>query len=335
MTRAEHPAIACVAENNEEWFTKAYNLVLSVRKMGGSMADTPVIVHFVEDVLPEYRTQIEGLGAQVRVVEPYGSRYRFSNKMRMFDLFADESFDALVAIDCDVILTGDISDHFRTDAISIVPAGQDHLSADQWLELYGMFEIEPPAKSCVMRVTGQRTFPYYNTGVMSIPRELGPRMLEAWTRYLARMDRVHEVWPNVVHENQIAFALAIADEALPIRELPVSLNLSAGVPPAREFNHEVDQPYVVHYHKAIDDRGFILASSIRRANGAIDDFNRLRAKELGLGYEGLERVPLLKRIQKSAATRSWYNAPSLKRLRRSILGSAAKKVGAGTRRTPV
>jgi hypothetical protein len=327
MTLAQRPVIACVAENNEEWFTKAYNLVLSVRKMGGPMADTPVIVHFVEDVRPDYRTQIEGLGAEVRVVEPYGSRYRFSNKMRMFDLFEEDWFDALVAIDCDVIFTGDISEHFRTDAVSIVPAGQDHLSADQWLDLYAMFEIEPPEKSCVMRVTGQRTFPYYNTGVMSIPRELGPRVLEAWTRYLARMDRVHEVWPNVVHENQISFALAIAEEALPIRELPVSLNLSAGVPPARAFNHEIEQPYVVHYHKAVDDRGFILASSIRRANGAIDAFNRLRAKELGLGYGGLERVPFLKRMQKSAATRSWYNARSLKRLRKSILGSAAKKVG--------
>ena len=335
MSVSQRPVIACVAENNEEWFTKAYNLVLSIRKMGGSMADCRVVVHFVEGVRPEYRNRIEGLGAEVRVVEPYGSRYRFSNKMRMFDLFEQEGFDALVAIDCDVILTGDISEYFRTDAISIVPAGQDHLSAQQWLDLYAMFDISVPEKTCVMRVTGQRTFPYYNTGVMSIPRELGPRMFESWTRYLERMDRVHELWPNVVHENQIAFALAIADETLPIRELPVSINLSAGVPPARKFNREVRDPYVVHYHKAIDVRGFVLASSIRRANGAVDAFNRIRAKELGLDYEGLERVPFIKRMQKNAATRSWYHARSLKRLRRSALGSAAKKIGKRTRRTSV
>lgn len=335
MIRAERPLFACVTENTDEWFTKAYNLVLSLRRMGGSLAGAPVIVHFVGSVQPEFRSMLEDLGAEVRIVKPYGSRYRFSNKMRMFDLFDEDHYDVLVAIDCDVIVTGDISQHLERDAIGIVPAGRDHLTPAQWRDIYGLFGIDAPEPSCVMRVTGQRTYPYFNTGVMSVPRELGPRMLETWTDFLKNMERVHERWPNVLHENQIAFALAVARANLPLRELPVGLNLSTVVPPANEFKSELRAPFVIHYHKAIDGRGFVLASRSRRADRVIHSFNKIRARELGLDYRRLERLPLLKRVQRTAATRSWYNARALKRLRRSALGSAVKRVQREARRTSV
>jgi hypothetical protein len=335
MATAEKPLFACVTEDTDEWFTKAYNLVLSLRRMGGSLADAPVIVHFVESVRPEFRSQLEDLGAEVRVVQPYGSRYRFSNKMRMFDLFDEEQFDVLVAIDCDVIVTGDIACYLERDAIGIVPAGRDHLAPAQWRDIYELFELKAPEQNCVMRVTGQRTYPYFNTGVMSIPRAIGPRMLKAWTEFLKNMERVHERWPNVLHENQIAFALTVAAENLPLRELPVSLNLSTVVPPANEFKRELRAPFVVHYHKAIDARGFVLASRSRRADRQIDSFNKLRAHELGLEYAGLERLPLMKRLQRTAATRSWYNARALKRVRKSALGNAIRKAPKATRRTSV
>jgi len=324
---AKNPLFACVTEDTDEWFTKAYNLVLSIRRMGGSLSSAPVIVHFVGSVQPAFRTSLEELGAEVRVVEPYGSRYRFSNKMRMFDLFEEDHYDVLVAIDCDVIVTGDISNQLERNAIGIVPAGRDHLTPDQWRDIYELFEVDAPEPSCMMRVTGQRTYPYFNTGVMSIPRELGPRMLKTWTDFLEKMERVHERWPNVLHENQIAFALAVAAEGMPLRELPVGLNLSTVVPPAREFNRELRAPFVIHYHKAIDEDGFVLASRSRRADRAINSFNKIRAGELGLGYRRLERLPLLKRVQRTAATRSWYNGRALKRLRKSAVGSAVKKAG--------
>jgi hypothetical protein len=335
MITAKRPLFACVTEDTEEWFTKAYNLVLSLRKMGGSLADAPVVVHFVGTVRPEFRSRLEKLGAEVRVVEPYGSRYRFSNKMRMFDLFEEDHFDVLVAIDCDVIVTGDIARYVERDAIGIVPAGRDHLTPAQWRDIYELFELKTPDQTCVMRVTGQRTYPYFNTGVMTVPRTLGPRMLKRWTEFLGNMERVHERWPNVLHENQIAFALAVAAENFPLRELPVGLNLSTVVPPAREFKREVRAPLVVHYHKAIDARGFVLASRSRRADRRIHSFNKLRARELGLDYAGLERLPLMKRLQRTAATRSWYNARALKRVRRSALGSAIRKAPKKARRTSV
>jgi hypothetical protein len=332
MALAERPLIACVAENTDEWFTKAYNLVLSVRRMGGGMAHTPIVVHFVGGVRSRFRTTLEDLGAEVRVVDPYGSRYRFSNKMRMFDLLDEDHFDVLVAIDCDVIMTGDVSDYFHRDAIGIVPAGLDHLTPAQWLDIYALFEMKAPAPDCVMRATGQQTYPYYNTGVMSVPRELGPRMLAGWTDLLKQMTHVHERWPNVLHENQIAFALAAVKHQLPIRELPVSANLAIGVPPVRAFSREVRPPFIVHYHRAIDSNGFIKASRSRRADRGIDLFNRIRANATGIEYEGLERPPLVDRVQRSAATKSWYGAGPLKRLRKSAVGVAVKRVAAGTTR---
>jgi hypothetical protein len=335
MKTASSPLFACVTENTPEWFEKARNLLLSLREFGGTWKDARVVVHFVGDVEPEFKRALGDLGAEVRVVAPYGARYRFSNKMRMFDLLDEPlDFDVLVAVDCDVVVMGDLSRLVPADAIGIVPAGRDLMSLDEWELVYEMFDLTPPEPDCVMRVSGQRTYPYYNTGVVTIPRKMGVELIPTWTNMLSDFARVHERFERVHHENQIAFALAVRSLSLPIHELPASLNFSTAAPLDRRFRSELEPPFIVHYHQAIDERGFIEGSPSKKVNRAIDRFNHRRARELGVKYEGLAGPPLMTRVHKSARTRSWYKSNTVRRLRRSVLGKAVKRMSeAGVKRS--
>lgn len=334
MQTAARPLFTCVTENTPEWFHKVHNLVLSLREFGGSLRDAPMVVHFVESVEPGYARTLRDLGVEVRVVAPYGSRYRFSNKMRMFDLFESESdFDVLVTLDCDVIVTGDLGPLVPSQSIGVVPAGRDLFTPEQWLWVYEEFDLSAPAPDCTMRVSGQETYPYYNTGVMTIPRAIGPELVKTWSDFLARFQPVHERFGRVHHENQIAFALAVRAGKLSVHELPVSLNFSTVVSVDRRFRGELRPPFVVHYHQAIDSSGFIKSSTNRRVNKATHEFNRRRAELLSLEYSRLPRPPLRARLQKAAATQTWYDTKTVKRVRRSPLGTAIKRIGAsGTRR---
>jgi hypothetical protein len=334
MKTATRPLFTCVTENTPEWFHKVHNLVLSLREFGGSLREAPIVVHFVEAVESDYERTLRDLGADVKVVAPYGSRYRFSNKMRMFDLFQSEyDFDVLFTLDCDVIVSGDVAPLLPAESVGVVPAGRDLFTAKQWLWVYKEFDLSPPAPNCIMRVSGQRTYPYYNTGVMTIPRSVGPDLVATWSDFLARFQPVHERFGRVHHENQIAFALAVRANGVQVNELPVSLNFSTVVSVDRRFRHELRGPFVIHYHQAIDGEGFIKSSTNSKVNRATDEFNRRRAEVLGMSYARLPRPPMRARLQKAVATQGWYNAETVKRVRRSSLGSAIKRIStSGTRR---
>ena len=329
MQSARSPLFACVTENTPEWFQKAHNLVLSLRAFGGAWKDAPIVVNFVGGVDDDYKRILLDLGADVAVVEPYGSRYRFSNKMRMFDLFdGDREFDVLVAVDCDVLIMGDLSPLVPANEIGIIPAGRDLMSPADWEVVYEMFDLTPPEPDCIMRISGQSTYPYYNTGVMTIPRGIGAELVRTWTGMLANFGPVHERFERVHHENQIAFALAVRAGSYVVHEFPASLNFSTAASLDRRFRHELEPPFVVHYHHSIDDQGFIEGSPNRKVDRAIDMFNRHRAAVLGLTYEGLVAPPLMTRMQKSARTRSWYKTKTMRRLRRSPLGRAIRRMSA-------
>ena len=333
METTTRPLFTCVTENTPEWFDKVHNLVLSLREFGGSLREAPMVVHFVGGVEYVFERTLRDLGAEVRVVAPYGSRYRFSNKMRMFDLFQSENdFDTLFTLDCDVIVSGDLAPYVSSQSVGVVPASRDLFVPEQWRWAYEEFGLSAPVPDCIMRATGQKTFPYYNTGVMIIPRSVGPDLVKAWSDVLAGFQPIHERFGRVHHENQIAFALAVRATELSVHELPVSLNFSTGVSVDRRFRRELRPPFVIHYHQAIDGMGFVKSSPNRRVNRATHEFNQRRAELLGLEYSRLPRPPLRARLQKAAATRNWYDAKAVRRVRKSPLGSAVKKISASATR---
>ena len=309
---------ACVGENRPDWFRKIHNLVLSVRTFGGSLADAPFVVHLVGGADDEHRTALEALGAEVRVVEPVDPRLVNANKLRMFELADRDDFDVLVGLDCDVVVMGDLAPELDPVALRALPAGQTHLADEGWERLYAALGVPLPAKDVVTTVSGERTYPYLNSGVLFVPRaQCGP-LGEHWRRHLSWLldGAADELGLGRIKRDQIPFACALATTGIPVRPLPVNLNLSTVQPRyADAYRHQWGPPFVFHYHRAIDEHGFLQPTLHREVNTWLDRFNRARAEATGLAYAGLPPLPLATRLKALARKRSWYRP-----LRRRLSG---------------
>src|SRR3954452_14403605 len=117
---------ACVAENRPEWAEKAHGLAFSIRTLGGTLAESPIVVHFVGDPSPELARPLERLGAEIRVVKRLDQRNAFANKLRMLEMDEHADFDVLAALDCDVAVLGDFADRVPTAVIGAKPADYDY-----------------------------------------------------------------------------------------------------------------------------------------------------------------------------------------------------------------
>lgn len=290
---------SCVGENRPDWFAKMENLVLSIRRFGGTLAQSSVVVNVVTGAEASFVRDMERLEAEVRVVEPVDRRRSTSNKLRMFELAENHDFDVLVAIDCDIVVMGDLAEEIRPDRLRAVPAGRDLLAEETWRRLYKLLDVDLPAKTCTMVVSGQQTYPYFNSGVLFTPRRLCAPLLEHWGRHLDWLlgPGLAELGLERLRKDQIPLSAALATAGLEVDPLPVNCNLSVTAARlTKACRQQWGPPFLLHYHHQINGDGFLLPSPNRHINGYLDEFNRARSQHLGLAYSGLGAVPLRRRV---------------------------------------
>jgi hypothetical protein len=298
--------LSCVSENRPGWYDKVYNLVLSVRSFGGSLAGAPVVVNFVDGADPRVAADLEGLGAEVRVVERFDARNPFANKLRMLEFGKELDFDALVALDCDAIVVGDFGDQVPPDRVAAKPADLDRLTDPEWRRLFGAMGVPTPEKSVVATVTGEPMYPYFNSGVVFVPRDRCLDLLGAWSHFSGRVLDLFEREPDVIprrwqlHANQYSLACALIDGGFPVQPLPVTLNFPTHLRVHGPLLEGLGEPRIIQYHKGIDRDGFLLRDRVDLLDPYLDRFNRRRAEVLGLRYRGLRGLPPFMRAKRIA-----------------------------------
>jgi hypothetical protein len=315
---------SCVTENDPAWFQRVANLVSSVRWFGGSLSDATFIVNFVGDVAPEYSKALRDLDAQVRVVERVDSRAGFANKLRMLELDRDEAFDALVGLDCDVVVVDDFSDEVPASSIGAKPADYDLFTDREWSRLYETVGMQPPPRTQRATSSGKPVGPYFNTGVLTVPRALCGELSRRWTtchtEIVARFERdPNLIRPDLqVYSDQLALSLAIAEGGMPWEPLPVTMNFPSHVPVHRSALSG-RAPMIVHYHDEIDADGFLRRPRCSIAADSADRFNRRRAQELDLEYGGLRRPSPRESFRRAIGDRLQRNLARRHRLRARIV----------------
>ncbi len=299
ITAAARVLFSCVGENRPDWHAKMENLVLSIRRFGGSLADAPVVVNVVGGAGTELIAAMDRLDAEVRVVEAVDRRRPTSNKLRMFELGADHDFEVLAAIDCDIVVKGDLAAEIRPEVLRAVPAGRDILPDATWRLLYQLLDVPLPPRSCTTVVSGQRTYPYFNSGVLLVPRDVCAPLREHWARHLDWLlgPGLAQLDLDRLRKDQIPLSAALATAGLEVDPLPVNVNLSVTASRfAKPYRHQWGPPFLLHYHRLIDSAGFLLPSPNPRINPHLDAFNRARAQHLSVPYGGLGTVPLRRRV---------------------------------------
>jgi hypothetical protein len=330
-----------VAEAGDAWFREVANLVLSIRRFGGSLAEAPIVAMFVERVETRHEEALTDQGVEVRVVDRVDPRSPASNKLRMLELADSHRFDALLAIDTDTLVLGDIAPFFSSSAIRVKPENHSPYGPETWAGIYEALAIPPPSRSAVMTSTGEITSPYFNSGVVFVPYGRCGELLEAWTKAVHDVLDLYGDRPELVPAkerhwtNQLALAVAVAGAGLPVDPLPVGLNLSTTVRVHPMFRHEVVPPFVLHYHNEIDPDGFVFRSRNATLNPFIDTFNRARADALDLPYRGLPNPPLARRVLRRVEGTVLYEHPAVTRVRTApVLAPVRRRVVRSARGRP-
>ena len=315
------PIICCVTENRPSWFTKVLNLVLSVRAFGGAASDAEIVVCVVETCDPGFRSSLQRLGAQVRVVQPVDDVIRYANKLRMFEL-QDIDYDVLLALDCDTIVVGDPSPFLNGDALRLKPVDRNYLSDDQWTRVYRAAGLGMPAKTYLSTSDGDQIPPYFNSGVVIVPARDAARLADLWRRYVFEIKDVYErdrdiaVWRRF--NDQFALSCAVLEGGFGVDPLPISMNFPTHVRIHPSMMGSLSEVAIIHYHSDLDEDGFVLASRFGGLNEHIDRFNRERSETLGIPYAGLHAPPMMVRVRRQLSDQRWFNSQPVERAKQDI-----------------
>jgi hypothetical protein len=319
-----------VAENRPGFAAMVHNLAISIRSFAGELASAPIVANFVDSASPALTRGLRELDVEINVVARVPGGNPLANKLRMLELHRDHEFDVLIALDCDVVVLGDPQPWVRPDVIAAKPADFDRFSEQEWSSVFSALGIRKPERSLTATATGQRIYPYFNSGVVFVPHGRCAELHQGWARTYSELTAALAADPKLIRPQwqwlaeQAALSLTILRDELPWQPLPTALNFPSHV--KLPDGEATDAPIVVHYHGERDERGFLLAAETAALNPAVDRFNRRRAVVLSTPYPGLTRRPALERLRRNVSRRvwerlseqEWYASGPVKDVRREL-----------------
>lgn len=289
--------LSCVSEDVPVFHERVESLVGSARRLGGSLSRSPIIVNMVGSADRAFVRRMETFDAEVRVVPRLvDGGVPHANKLRMLEVHEREDFDVLLAVDCDIAVAEDPARHLYRDAISVVPADVDPFTDYQWRQIFDGLRLEPCQRSVCATTTGRPMYPYFNSGVVAVPRGLCADLLSTWTQALMDLNGLWQHHPNIVPRakrfftDQIALMVAL-QRGLPWTVASRELNFATHVDLHRPTVQAL-RPALLHYHNAVDRQGFLFRPCSSVAAPAADRVNRSRAEALGHPYRGLKKRPV-------------------------------------------
>jgi hypothetical protein len=283
------------------------------------------VVNFVEVVDQAYERRLGTLDVEVRVVERYPG-IRYANKLRMLQLADRDEFDVLVALDCDTVVLGDISEFLDPDSFGGKPVDIDVLTEHEWRTIFSGLGLAVPQRTVTTTSFGQRTYPYFNGGMLLVPRRFCAPLFDGWCRFLRELEPVYASDPRLalrrkyndyIHD-QLALACGLLAARIPARPVPAKMDIPTHLNIHPAFLHELDDPRIVHYHTGLDRRGFLVSSKYRALNRHLHRFNQRRAQLLGVPYNGLPPLPLGVRLRQELGSRSWFHALAVQRMKAQV-----------------
>ncbi len=270
---------ATVAPGVEPWRSETLRLFQSIIECGGTLAGAEKICYFDRTVDSRITDALHDLEVHTELFLPVDPRCAMGNNQVMLD--GSGEYDWLVALDCDVAVSGDFSHELTGDAVAMAPVDVALAPIDEWNEFYEYFNVTMPAVRYRTRVGGDICPPYFNAGVLLVPKELVTPLRNAWQRWLLRVADAYEqeAVPGVLgscqaYVDQLSLALALADESIPHRPLPLAMNTPTRTVIDPHLHPQNVEPYILHYHHHVDANGFLIPSGYPGIDCAIEHVNR-------------------------------------------------------------
>ncbi len=259
-------------------------LFKTLLKFGGILANAKKIACFTEEPDSSIKEILKNLQVQIRIVDPVDNRQSFGNKIRILEEGIKEDVDVIVMLDTDVVIARDFSQFLGTQKIMIKPEDSDPFTLSDWQALFDLFKLQLPPERFQTSCSGQETIPYFNGGVMIIPKLHASELFEHWKYFLKQLLDKQNTLPKNFSENphdnkqprffdQIAFSLALVKTKLPYEVLPLSMNYPYSGTVQNSEHPETLDPFIIHHHHCILENGELMLSPYRLINNKIDTIN--------------------------------------------------------------
>ena len=297
---ADRILIGCSVKgkNSEYANLETEYLFKTLLKFGGNLGNAKKIACFTEEPDSSIKEILENLQVQIRIVEPVDNRQSFGNKIRILEEAIKEGVDVIVMLDTDIVIARDFSQFLGTQKIMVKQEDSDPFTISDWQALFDLFKLQLPQERFKTSCSGQETIPYFNGGVMIIPKIHASELLEQWKYFLKQLLDKQNALPKNFSENphdnkqprffdQIAFSLAIIKSKLPYEILPLSMNYPYSGTVHHSEHPETLEPFIIHHHHCIAENGKLLGTPYSNINNKIDEINSflIENKEYNISLE--------------------------------------------------
>jgi uncharacterized membrane protein YgdD (TMEM256/DUF423 family) len=208
---------------------------------------------------------------------PLGPDGAYCNKINQLFTLADEDFDVLVACDTDMAIMQPLDEvatpeHVRARRVDqenpplpVLERIREFLGVAQQPELTAP-TCSPAARTYALNCNG---------GMLLIPRQFMQPLGEVWLSYATRLTgqrHLLEQWVN--HIDQVSWAFAMLQLALPFQELPLEYNFPTNLAKKWIPRGTYARPVVLHYHRSLDRRGRLRPTGVGLVDKSIREANR-------------------------------------------------------------
>ncbi|WP_134699059.1 hypothetical protein [Ammoniphilus sp. YIM 78166] len=247
--------ISCLGENTEVYHERILALIRTLKHFGGTMAKQKTIVYFNGAKDPKVEQELIKLGVTVQISKPFDVRSPHSNKVRMLEIDEERDYDVLLILDCDLVIAQDFVDQILNDRIQAAPVYIDFLTNSQWRHIFSVFDLRFPKKK-METFLGEKTVPYYNSGVIAIPRKYVRPLRELWKKYIKLLldqfeGKLNDIAEKSYFTDQIALTLALQEGKFPFTPFPLEMNFQINQSVHEKFSPDLRKPYIIHYHKKL------------------------------------------------------------------------------------
>jgi hypothetical protein len=274
-------AVAFVAENTPKFLGQALRLLQSIRWFGGELANSHVVAGIVEELDPRASRALERYDADIRIVHRFHRANPTANRLQLFAELAKGPEEHFLLLDCDTLVLRDPLPLLRPDAFQAKIEPFPTVTHPVFERLFAHFGLALPPRAYVTGYSGTPTIPYFNAGVLSIPRARAETLEPAWRRFNTELaDDPSLAAPYEKHIHQAALALALASTKIPVEAAGAELNyqVNATEYPTPRGYAEID-PVILHYHDRVDREGKLRRVPFPKAQEGIDRFHARLAEE--------------------------------------------------------
>jgi len=273
---AKRILISTQGPNKEPYKSEIEFLFKSLKMYGGKLSQSKKIACFSEIPDPLITKKLENLGVKIKIIDEVDTRSPHSNKIQMLSLYDSEDFDILVALDSDIVVIDDFTNYLDLESFCAKPVDQDPLSIDDWKILFDYFQINLPSERYFTSFHMTKTIPYFNSGVLIIPKKFLSNLYESWKFYAKKLLDSYDDLPNIkkfsFFTDQFSLSLSLASLQIPIKPLPVEMNFPTHVAIHESLLPEELTPILLHYHH-FSSIGTITHCPYENINKIIDNVN--------------------------------------------------------------